>query len=58
VQDGGQQGSRNWSAARGLVMMNIQNWQKQRVRTSRMQNTPMKAPTWEDVILLVRTETV
>lgn len=45
--------ARQWGAARGLVMLNIANWQKQRVRSSRMQAAPAKAPTWEDVILLV-----
>lgn len=46
-------GGRNWQAARGLVMLNIQNWQKQRARSSHMQVTPMRAPTWEDVIMMV-----
>lgn len=45
--------SRHWGQTRGMVMLNIQNWSKQRMRSSRMQNTPTKPPTWEDVLLLV-----
>ena len=50
--------SRHWGQARGMVMLNIQNWNKQRVRSSRMQNMPMKPPTWEDVLLLVGSSVV
>jgi hypothetical protein len=46
-------GSSRWGSARGLVMLNIQNWQQQRVRSARMQGAAMKPPTWEDVIMLV-----
>jgi hypothetical protein len=34
-------------------MINIQNWQQQRVKSARMQGAALKPPTWEDVIMLV-----
>lgn len=54
AEPGGGATQQRWGAARGFVMLNIQNWQQQRVRSARMRvEAPIRAPTWEDVILLV-----
>jgi hypothetical protein len=49
--------SPGWSAVRSLVQVNIANWQAQEA-VSRRWKQPSKPPTWEDVIMMVRTPVV